>query len=193
MVDIIILFFLTLIWANTAHVFLHLGTTHIQTIHDHATILADYVFIRSKNMLVTGGTVRGKVIDVMLEDDLLLESVVNEINQTMEGTSVSLSASMAFGDGALEKVAGLGDMAFSNTESKRRWIEEKTAFIATEQLYLTVGKNYITRSAFAKREGPDRAPDYYAVDETGNPLSFFEREMPIIDDACGFYSLDLKG
>ncbi|MDP3371290.1 MAG: hypothetical protein Q8S21_00105, partial [Candidatus Paracaedibacteraceae bacterium] len=29
--------------------------------------------------------------------------------------------------------------------------------------------------------------------ETGNPLSFFEREMPIIDDACGFYSLDLKG
>ncbi|MDP3371281.1 MAG: hemagglutinin repeat-containing protein, partial [Candidatus Paracaedibacteraceae bacterium] len=169
------------------------SSTQSQTIHDHATILADYVFIRSKNMLVTGASVRSKVIDVMLEDDLLLESVVNEISQETQGMSVGLSTSMMYGDGVLDKISGLGDMAFSNTESKRRWIEQKTAFIATEQLYLTVGKNYITRSAHAKREGQDKAPDYHARNAAGNTLRFFERQMPITDNACAFYSLDIKG
>ena len=168
-------------------------TTVTQNIHDHAAIVADYVFIRSKNMLVTGATVRSRVIDVMVEDDLVMESVIDEITKTQEGISIGLSAAMFMGDGALGKIAGLGDMAFSDKETKRRWIEQKTSLIATEQLYLTVGKTFVTRSAEARREGAIQAPDYYAVDDLGQSLHLYEREMPNYEDGSAFFALDLHG
>ncbi len=176
----------------------HHASTMTQTLHDQASILADYVFIRSQNMLVTGATVRSRVIDVMVEDDCLMESVVNDITQTQEGVSVGVNTTVATGDGILGKIGGLGDMAFSDKETKRRWIEEKTAFVATEQLYLSVGKKFVTRSAEAKRIGEDKAPPYYTVNkytrnEAGERQAFYEREMPIEDHACAFYSFDLKG
>ncbi len=113
-------------------------------------------------MLVTGATVRSRVID--------------EITKIQEGISIGLSAAMVMGDGTLGKKAGICDMAFSDQMSKRRWIEKKTSLIATEQLYLTVGKTFVTRSAEARREGSIQAPDYYAVDDNGQNQVFYERE-----------------
>ncbi len=168
-------------------------TTIRQVIHDHSTIDADYVFIRTKGMNMKGSTVRARIIDAMIEDDLLLESVVDEVEQTQKGISIAVNGNIASGDGALGKAAGIGDLSFAHKKKSRRWIEEFTSMIATEQLYLTVGKSFVTRSAFAKREGADKEPDYYTVDDNGQNQVFYKRDMPIIDNACAFFSLDLKG
>ena len=133
-----------------------------QTVHVPTTVIADKFILRAGRAHLTDTQIRALLVDAIIREDLVLESIANEFFNKTNGGSFSVGfgfLGLVYGiqniTGALKTFSqGLNGSVIDIKEIDRR-VNNFASLVGEEQFNLVVGGTLLARSAFYGQKSTD--------------------------------------
>jgi hypothetical protein len=167
------------------------GTAKTQ-VYDPMTLSANKLIIRCNDAVFRGTTIRGKVVDMIINNDMAVESLVNMFQSTERNDSfnVSLSAlsSLASEVKALtwdQKLAAVPSIRQEKIEELHRSVDTVAQVVGMEEFYLKVGGTLYTKRAeiglrpdgFVSKNAAERIEVNRRIEEELREINFRSRQV----------------